>query len=285
MDASTADASRSLSEAFDHGIDAAEAVWPTCALDRDTFKEHVLSILARAGGDPIAQLSTLHLTDLYLAQACFHRRERAVQLFASRFLGRVEQYIGRLQASVAVDDVRRELEDTLLVGRDGAPPRLGQYTGRGPLVAFVASAARRVALTLVRRRRVAVPRQLESVTSQLRVESATKPVVASRYEGAIRDAIRDSLSVLDPRGRTIVRLHLYEGISLTQIARMLRVHQSTISRSLDAALKRLYCEVRRRLREAHGLNEAEIRSIVSDLQSHVDLSLSRILQSTKTNAR
>jgi hypothetical protein len=66
-------------------------------------------------------------------------------------------------------------------------------------------------------------------------------------------------------------------VSLTQIARILGVHQSTVSRDLDAALHLLQRSVRSRLRDDYGLDENEVKSIMRDVRSKLDLSLSRLL--------
>ena len=63
----------------------------------------------------------------------------ALAHFERLFLPAVDGYVGRLGlADAVVDDVRQELRIRLLVGED---PRIGQYSGRGPLAAWVRMAA------------------------------------------------------------------------------------------------------------------------------------------------
>lgn len=44
---------------------------------------------------------------------------------------------------------------------------------------------------------------------------------------------------LTPRQRQIVHLHFYDGLSVTQIARQLEVHPSTVTRSLQRSARKL----------------------------------------------
>jgi RNA polymerase sigma-70 factor (ECF subfamily) len=271
-----------LSERVGRAVEAAEAEWPGWRLPREVFAKRLIAIIEVSGKDPGDALSSLRLGDLYLALGCAHRVPGAMKAFASKHLSRLAECLGGFKdPQTLADDVRRELEDTLLLGRKGSPPRIGQYTGHGPLNRYVAAAARNAALTLMRQR--GQERRLggdEDTGLVVSPPASAKELVTSRHDAAIRDAVRTSLSKLDRRQRTIVRLHLSQGVTLTQIARMLHVHQTTVSRALDDALERMYSDIRRRLREEHGLDDAEMESIVRDMRSHVDLSLSRVLGDT-----
>ncbi len=271
-----------LLERAEQAAGAAEAEWAGCRLPPGVFTERLLAAVRAEGGDPILVLEKLHVADLYLAHACALRVPGALEAFAAKHLSRVDEYVRRFRgAAIQGADVRRDLEDALLLGKKGSEPRIGQYTGRGPLSRFVATAARNAALTLLRRRAQEPMLDVDAVASQLVFPpDSTRRLVDSRLDSALRAAVSASLSSLDRRQRTIVRLHLSESVPLTQIARMLKVHQSTVSRALDAAIAHLYAGIRRELREVHGLDDAEMESIVRDVRSQVELSLSRILRDT-----
>ena len=205
----------------------------------------------------------------------------AVAMFARTYLAAIDDDLKRFRAAgVLADDVRRELEDTLLLGQGGSRPRIAQYEGRGPLRRFVATAARNAALSLLRHRSHKANVDVDAIGSQLASPLESPRRLASNHDAAVRDALRACLSALDRRQRIIVRLHLSQGVALTQIARMLGVHQSTVSRALDGALHQLYAGIRRELREVHGLEGAEVESVVRDVRSNLDLSLSRVLRDT-----
>jgi RNA polymerase sigma-70 factor, ECF subfamily len=270
-----------LSLALDGLIDLAEAAWPAFQLDRPTFRARLLS--AFEGGRAPVAVSEIHAVDLYLACACAAGLPSAVSEFAARYLSPVDIYLKRFRNSpIRAEDVRRDLEDTLLFGRAGSPPRIGQYNGRAPLERFVAVAARNAAVSMLRAQQRGFGEDFNALASQLASPpEGSESLVAARYEGVIREALRVALVSLDRRQRTIVRLHLAQGVTLTQIARMLKVHQSTVSRSLDAAIQVIYVEIRRQLQGLEGMNSSEMRSIVRDVRNRIDLSLSRVLRDTR----
>ncbi len=268
--------------AVDRAVFGAEEAWPAFRSPPETFKKHVLAILESAGSDAARTLEGLHTSDLYLAHACSLGVPAAIEAFTATYLTGVGQYV-REYGDVSADAVRRELEDTLLLGNGESGPKIARYAGRGPLGAFVKRAAHFAAGTL--RRRTAGQREVEWIDELASVicspPESTKRVVVSRYSAVIQEAVLAALWTLDRRQRTVVRLHLTEGVALTRIAKMFNVNQSTASRWLQAAIDHLYSEIRRAVREAHGVDGSELESIVRDVRSQVDLSLSRILRDTR----
>jgi RNA polymerase sigma-70 factor (ECF subfamily) len=280
-----------LFEVLDRLAALGEAAWATCSFERAAFQQRLVSLIDIGSSDPEEALAHLHVTDLYLATACVLRLPRAQEILATQYLSRVPEYVARIGQTAAPlgEEVRRELEDSLLfgpAGRDGggegeAPPRIAGYAGRGSLEAFVATAARNLALTMLRPRGRDHVVPWEESESRGDLPRATTPTLNSaRHDEALRGAVRVALAALDQRQRTIVRLHLVEGVTLTQIARMLQVHQSTVSRAFDGALHTLYANIRNDLELRFRLNESEMQSIVRDARSRIDLSLSRLLRDT-----
>jgi RNA polymerase sigma-70 factor (ECF subfamily) len=265
--------------------DAAEGAWPTFRIERAAFRQRLLSGLDEHAADAAEAVARIHAVDLYLACGCAQGLSPALHAFASRYLSRVELYLKRfVNSSIHTEDVRRELEDTLLFGRKNSPPGIGKYTGRGPLERFVATAARNTLLTLLRAQRHGVADDVDALASQLAAPlEGPEGIVAARYEEVVREALRVALVALGRRQRIILRLHLVQGVTFTRIARMLRVHQSTVSRSFDAAIRALHGEIRQ-LRESLGMSESEMQSIARDLRHRIDLSLSRTLRDTRGGA-
>jgi RNA polymerase sigma-70 factor, ECF subfamily len=275
-------ASSELLAAVDKAVLGAEGAWPAFRSPRAAFRERVLTILEGAGTDSAETLEALHASDLYLAHACAIGVPAAIEVFMARFLAGAGPYI-REHKDVNADAIRREIEDTLLLGKNESGPQIAKYEGRGPLGAFVKRAAQFAAGTL--RRRAAAQREVEWVDELASVicspPESTKRVVISRYSAVIQKAVLAALWTLERRQRTVVRLHLTQGVSLTRIGKMFNVNQSTASRWLQAAVDHLYAEIRRAIREEHGVDGSELESIVRDVRSQIDLSLSRILYDTR----
>jgi len=265
--------------------DAAEAEWPVFRIDRAAFARRLMTAIGEQTADSATTLRKIHGADLYLAFACELGIPAALTAFAATYLASTDTYLKQFRnSSVRAEDVRSELEDTLLFGRKSPPGRIGQYQGRAPLRNFVARAARNAALTMLRSERRHVANDFDTLASQLAAPPAgSASIVAARYEDAVRDAVRNALVALGLRQRTIVRLHLLRGIPQTQIARMLKVHQTTVSRTFEAALHVIYDEIRRQLRELYGMTDSEMQSIIHDVRGRIELTWSRILSGTQSN--
>ncbi len=253
----------------------AEAHWGEPLMAHAAFAQRLRAAVA-AERSPAEALARIHTIDLYLAQACAGGSARAMSLFSNRHLSRVGEHLAAFRsAHVTADEVRRELEDALLLGRGESAPRIGQYSGRGPLDRFVATAARNTMRSLLRRKGhdTAADDVAEVASKVGESHPSSRKLVVTRYEGIIRDAVRASLPSLDRRQRTILRLHMSQGVPLTHIARMLRVHQSTVSRTLEAAIDQLYTAIRKYLREVYGFNDPEMDSIIRDVRSRIESQL------------
>jgi RNA polymerase sigma-70 factor (ECF subfamily) len=276
-------ASGELLVAVDRAVVRAEDDWPEFRLPAGAFRDRLLAIVGDSDA-PVEALARLFIADLYLAHACAERLTAAVEAFAERYLSRVAHYV-RDYRDVNPDEVRRQLEDTLLLGNEESGPRIAQYAGRGALGGFVRTAARNAAITLTRRAAPEREIEIEEIASVIcSPPESTKRVVTSRYNAVIQEAVRAALWTLGRRQRTVVRLHLTQGVSLTQIGKMFSVNQSTVSRWLQAAIEHLYAEIRRAIREAHGVTGSELDSIVRDVRSQIDLSLSRVLRDTPSSS-
>ncbi len=271
-----------LQELLDRLSDDAERSWPAFRIERPAFQQRLLAGVDLDAAGALDELEGLHAPDLYLACACTARVGPALSEFAARYLSRVDAYLGRLRnAPVRAEDVRRDLEDAMLFGRDGGAGRIRQYTGRGSLERFVATAARNIALSMLRKKAKEDSGDWDALASRLSTPPHGDSTVArAAYGGAIHDALLNALGRLDRRQRTIVRLHLLKAVPLTQVGRMLRVHQSTVSRDFAAAMRVLYAEIRRQFRDLHGVRETEMKSIIRDVRSQLDLSLSQVLRDT-----
>src|SRR6185369_4971546 len=114
----------------------------------EAFVAHVSERLADE-----ADSSTLHVADLFLACACALGDARALALFEDRLMTQVPTHVARIDRSPAfADEVKAQLRDKLFVARDGAPPKIAHYSGRGPLGGWLRVTAIRTAQNLLRGR-------------------------------------------------------------------------------------------------------------------------------------
>jgi len=232
-------------------------------------------------GRAVDETDVQYPADLALARAAAAGAVQAVREVDERCIAAVDVAVRAVDASPAfLDEVRQALRVHLLVGEDGAPPRLASYAGRGPLVAWVRVAAVRVALNLKRSVVQARSVSVEDLLGEL-VASEPDPELRhlkTMYRAELAEALRATLAALSERPRALLRLHYVDGLRLAQIAALYRVHESTASRWVQGALDDVAAGARRRLQERLTLSPSSFDSVARMVRSNLDLSLSRLLR-------
>lgn len=213
-----------------------------------------------------------HTGDLRLAWAAA-RGDAAAVREVDALIGAAD--VRRIDGAPAfADEVRQALRVRLLVGD---PPRLASYGGRGPLRAWIAVAATRIA---VDRKRAAAPAvAADDVLGELigREPDAELRHLKERYRAELRDALAEALAALPDRPRALLRLHHVEGVRLAAIGRLYGVHESTASRWLREAADAVADDARRRLTARLALAGPDLDSVVRMVRSQLDLSIARLL--------
>ncbi|MBK8715869.1 MAG: hypothetical protein IPN32_14125 [Deltaproteobacteria bacterium] len=125
--------------------------FPELRLAFDAYAAHVRGVL---GGGDEAVLPKLALEDLFLACACLRGDDAALRRFDRDVLGACDAAVRGLDNTDSfLDEVKQRLRTKLLAGDTEQPPRIGEFAGRGALVAWVTVAAVRTGLSLLRERK------------------------------------------------------------------------------------------------------------------------------------
>ena len=143
-----------------------------------------------------------------------------------------------------VEEVRQLLRVKLFVSDEGRA-RIGDYSGRGPLQAWLRVAAVRTALNLVSRQTPEEPSTEEEPL--MGVGDPETEYLKAQHRPEFEQAFRAALGTLSIEQRQLLRFHYVDGLTLGQIGRLRQVHESTISRRLLAARDQLLAETRRAL--------------------------------------
>jgi len=245
--------------------------WPGIELDRSTFCAH---LEARWPEGALLEdwLAHAHARDLYLACACAHGIPRALEVFDAAHLSRVGEYLARTRPDDAfLDEVRQSLREKLFVSERR---KITEYSGRGPLGAWVRVLAVRAAIDLRRRRGERLP--------ALRAErpSAIDPelgYIAEKYRSTVEEAFRRAVATLDGEQRTLLRMHFVDSVTLDALARLRNVHRATIARQLAAARRAIRDEVLRQLRESLAISTDEFMSLIHLVRSRLQISVASLL--------
>jgi RNA polymerase sigma-70 factor, ECF subfamily len=226
-------------------------------------------------GDPLPDDA-----ELELARACARGDAAALAAFDERYLRAVGDALASMKLGAAtVDEVRQLVRTKLLVGEDGAPPRIVEYAGHGTLLGLVKVMAVRTAVSLLRktRREVSGAELGELPTPGHDPELA---FMKQHYRDAFKSAFEAAVAALGDHERNLLRLHHVGGMTLDELGRMYGVHRATVVRSLARARTQLLAATRRGLEERLQADRSEVESIIGLLQSRFEVSVARMLASS-----
>ncbi|WP_267881059.1 sigma-70 family RNA polymerase sigma factor [Myxococcus stipitatus] len=218
---------------------------------------------------------TEHEADVAFAQACAHGDEQALADFESRYTPLLRKaLIHRGLELGVVDEALQLLRVKLFLPSGERAPRILDYEGQGSLVSWLRVAALRTALNLMRERKISLDlddaRLAESSVAQV---DADQRFIQDNYREDFTASFQEALRALEPRARTLLRLHLVEGMGTAQIARAYQVDRSTVKRWLAQFREQLRLDVRARLAARLGEDSLELTSLLRVLQSQLDLSI------------
>ncbi len=166
----------------------------------------------------------------------------------------------------------------VLVGLDGEPARLGEYSGAGPLTAWLRTIVLRTALNLQRatRRERALP-SVERDALALPDADPELDVMKRRFREAFPAALEAAMSALHSRDRLLLKLHYLDGLTTERIAALYNTHRVTVSRWLVAARQDLLAGTREALSKELRAHGPELDSWLRLARSQLSVSIRRFL--------
>jgi len=252
-------------------------------MDAEAFATLVAEVL-KAGQSVTHEVSTekfllsLRLEELVLARACAHGNEHAWEVFLVRYRATLYETAYKVARE---ESAARALADSLyaeLYGVDSKGQqrlsKLRYYHGRGSLQGWLRTIVAQEYVNRYRsaRRETSLDAVLEDGV-QFRAPQPEMPVIDRRVEAAVNS----ELGVLSGEERFLLVSYYLDKRTLSEIAKLLRVHESTISRKLDRATTSLRKRISERLVRA-GMSRREAKETmaevdVRDLQVRVSESL------------
>ena len=220
-------------------------------------------------------LLTLRVEELALARACAAGNNSAWELFLTRYREKLYQSALRIARE---DSAARDLADSLyaeLYGtttRDGERiSKLASFTGRGSLEGWLRTVLAQEFVNRYRRtkRLVSLDEESEDGAQFAAPDPEPLPSADSRLESST-DAALASLSSED---RMVLAAYYLDGRTLAEVARMLGVHESTISRKVDKLAKSLRKKILAGMmhqgmarRQAEEALEVDVRDLRVDIR-------------------
>jgi RNA polymerase sigma-70 factor (ECF subfamily) len=227
--------------------------------------------------DEVARLhQSLHLEELALARACAKGCEPAWECFLSRYRQKLYAAAGAIAKE---ESAARELADSLyseLFGTrqsaDGQRiSKLASYTGRGSLEGWLRTV---LAQNYVNRYRS--QRRLVSFDDKIQAGPQFQTSAEVPADPRLEALVDGALAELPAEERLILASYYLDGRTLAEIARMLGVHESTISRRVEKITASLRKRIMRGLRErgmdaraAEEALQADVRDLSLDVRARL----------------
>lgn len=254
--------------------------WPQFTVPLPDF-EALVGPRLRAGAD---NRDELDYAELYLACGCAIGDATALRIFDQQIAAALPAALRRMKlADASIADVLQQLRIRLFVGADNQAPRIIGYAGTGKLGALVHVTAKRLALDTIRSQRRIDPNSSADQLAAASSISADAATMLNKAElrQALRQAFEQAATQLPRRDRTLLRMSVLDGLTIDELATMHRVHRATVARWLVAARDQLTTDARSRFIALAGLEGSDLGHAGELVESHLTVSLGRLLSSQK----
>ncbi len=246
------------------------------AIDVAGLAAMLAEVLHQRGGDAQPQdvLPSLHLEELVLARACMAGHNGAWELFLTRYRALLYE---AAHAIAREESTARALADSLYAELYGVNDRgetraskLRYYLGRGSLAGWLRTVLAQEYVNQYRRtrRETSLDAELEQGRQFASAQTQTAPA-----DTRVDAATAAELAALSADDRFLLASYYLDRRTLADIAKLLRVHESTVSRKLERAATGLRKRIRKRLlasgMSARQADEALAEVDVRDLRVQV----------------
>ncbi len=276
-------------------IDAGRAAHEGVRCSLEAWADHFARHLRV--GEVSELLDVMRPGDVHLALACLEGQSVAHRRLETRLRAVSSQALfGISTGALTLDEVFREVRTKLLVGStvaiddpsllENASPlgsksaKLALYSGRGSLDGWLSVCMTRTALSMLRPRssdKAFVDESIELLESRSR-DDPHFAVLRAQAGPPIEEAIRGALAQLDNADRTLLRLHVLDGLSIDDLAPLYGAHRSTMSRRLARIRNGVFETARAAAMTSLGVSETEFRSLIGNVLSAVDFTLRTLLE-------
>ncbi len=227
----------------------------------------------------------LRLEELALARACANGQEYAWQEFLTRFR---EKLYDIARGITKEDSSARDLADSIygdLYGtseRDGYRlSRLNFYMGRGSLEGWLRTVVAQEFVNRYRKQKRLVSLDEQEEDGVQFSAAAPNPPVAA--DPRLAKAVDEALGQLSPEDRLVLASYYLDNRTLTEIGRLVGVHESTISRRLEKLLKGVRKQVMAGL-VARGMNRSQAEEALESDVRYLQVDVGKKLQENRPAA-
>ncbi len=276
-----------LERIFDQTYSTGHSCHGDLRLGLAEFRAHLLMVIEKHLGphasdaSAISFINNLHTNDLYLATACAQHSAVAW----SRFMSVYQHYVNDLALYVSpTTDAARELAASVLVDmflpdRSGHS-RIASYDGRSSLATWLRVIVSHRAIN----ERSRMCNSMEHIDSVPEIADASgvrnieMALRADRYDSMIKDALKSACKDITDRERLILLFRYDEELQVTQIARLIGVHPSTVTRQLERIQEKLRDKVILILTSKYCLEQTAVEECLADITENPSHSILNLIK-------
>jgi RNA polymerase sigma-70 factor len=212
------------------------------------FKDHVAPIVIKCSGlspavrSPADLLCELNTGDLFLSAACALGRETAWERFRALYHAPISDtfsYFNRTRQSAGclADSL---ISDLYLPDRSGRS-RIASYDGRSSLTTWLRTIAKNQHINKTAKGKY------EACSSEVTMEPRDEQAVSrmerglyrSRYKNLLEEALTEACGILGGAERKLLLWRYDDNLRLGEVAHLVGIHQSNVTRLIDKLCVRL----------------------------------------------
>ncbi|MDQ3337259.1 MAG: hypothetical protein M4D80_19010 [Myxococcota bacterium] len=262
-------------------LSRARDAWPAVELADSHLVDFIGPRLA--GVDLPSAIAACPAADLAIAAACVAQEPTAHAAFDA-VLTEVDAAGSSTGATKdLVGEVKQLLRLQLLVAKDGKPPGITGYQGKGPLRGWVRITATRELIRHKKKlaREMPLPRSLEeAIGGSAGGGDPLLEQLKAEYRTEFAIALREAIADLTAEDRTLLQQQIVEGLSIDELGAAYGVHRATAARWYNRARAALVSATHKRLAERLQMPVEQIESVIRLVQSRLDASVIRYLRET-----
>ena len=228
----------------------------------------------------------LKLEELALARACAAGHDAAWQAFLTRFR---EKLYDIARGITKEDSSARDLADSLYADLYGTSEKEGRrvsrlnfYMGRGSLEGWLRTVLAQEFVNRYRKTKRLVSLE-EQAEEGVQFSAAPSSQPSSPLDSRLGAALDEALGLLSGEDRLVLASYYLDDRTLTEIGRMVGVHESTISRRLEKLLKGLRKQVLAGL-VSRGMNRVQAEEALEADVRYLQVDVTRKLQENRPAA-
>jgi len=246
----------------------------------DVFTDYVWGIackhLSASPDEPtvINFTKKLYLLDLYLASGSVHKKEKAWATFDVRFRKFITDLV-RFCYRHGTDN--EEIADSVLVSlyfndRSGRQ-RIASYDGRSSLGTWLRVIVINRAINDRNERKASSYDDVGDIPDCRAITNLESNVRAQRYGRILSDSLARALCGITAKERLMLLWRYDENLQLGEIAALMGIHQSNVTRQLLRLQARLRESVIQAMATQHGMSSSAIQECLADVVDNPQVSI------------